>query len=82
VYATFGLSTLLSYPSGHGDFFMMQMLCGWPSLLTIIIEGRQPMTYNPLSGHVSLFWRGVLKVSTAFASGITIVVGDGCTTRF
>ena len=35
-----------------------------------------------LSGHVSHFWRGILKASIAFAFGTNIVAGNGCTTRF
>ena len=43
---------------------------------------RKPFDLNNfLSGHVSPFWRGVLNVSKAIASGIKIEVGNGCSTR-
>ena len=38
--------------------------------------------HNNLSGHVSPFWRGALKASMTFASGIKVEVGDSCSNRF
>jgi len=38
--------------------------------------------HNTNSRHVSTFWRGVLKASTSFESGVKVVVRDGCTIRF
>jgi len=38
--------------------------------------------YSTIFGYVSFFWRGVLKTSMAFTSGINIKVRDGCMARF
>ena len=69
-------SFLLYYPSGGGDSFMIQMLHGWLSSSIINYKRRRPHDlHHALSGHVSPFWRGVLKASIAFESGIKIGVG-------
>jgi len=48
MYAIFRPSTLRSYLSGDGDFFHDAHIPWMALLLTIIIEGGEPMTYKPL----------------------------------
>jgi len=56
----------------------------WVALIlhNYYIRGRPHDLQNTLSGHVSSFWRGVLKASMAFTSGIKIEVRDGCSIKF
>jgi len=76
------LSILFFFSSGGGDSSIAHLLHGWVSLfITTIEEGH--MTCTILSaGMCLLFWGGFLKASTTFESGIKIIDGDGCTTRF
>ena len=79
VFAISDLSIMPSLPSGGIDFFH-DPHASWVDLVTYNYSRRRKA--HDLYGHVSPFWRGILKASTAFASGIKIDVGDGCTTRF
>ena len=56
----------------------------WVALISYNYYRRRRVhdSKSSLFGHLSSFWRRVLKVSTVFAFGIKIEAGDGCTTRF